>query len=170
MAIQPTTLYDVANDILVSAINSLNSCNLLDPLDARPAPERAYVAFCEPVNDCEQLTVHGDNLTPYQDRIVCNMPSKMEFTITIFRCYPLGVDDNGNVIPATDLDAASRALYVDLWCIYTGLLCDYSQGDLFSTVSNCDNLEINQIRCIGPDGGFAGWEITVTVDVSSSLI
>ncbi len=164
----PTAYLDtLANDLLDDALAGLARTRT-----GRKPPERTLVSHGPPVADecCDavggQLSVHLDNLDHRPiDRPRCQFIATAEFHVVLFRCVPT-VGDGPRPLPDADvLDTSAGDLLGDLWAMLSYLHARALDGDLFGGAT-CNAVTMGQVLSIAPGGGCAGWDLTVTLDLS----
>lgn len=167
-----TAIYDACDDLL-GACQEILAC-----ID-RPT-DRAFVALCDPPLDCcDQLTVHADVLTrlvltgsgpgatltgPGTTPSACATKSMCDLVTRIHRCIPVP-DNQGNPPPPTVLDAASAALYGDVFTLWAGVMEQIRDGRLFDGDACGRAIAVNPAHCVIAEGGCGGWEFSVTVEL-----
>lgn len=128
-------------------------------------PDHSYVSHGEPAVDCEQLTVHLGDLSPRatvtgSER--CAIVPLARFCIQLWRCVT-AVDGNGP--PSAEvLDAEARALLIDAAALWKHLTRQWREGTLLDGVS-CREVTWSGLTPLPPQGGLAGWELCLTVQV-----
>lgn len=148
MPLDPTTVYDIASDLLTSVASRLEDAGLI-------VPARRYVHAGEIAWDCEQLVVSGGLLShafPGEAAKVefCSPPRHVRFEVSLARCVPSLTDDGGPP-PVDDLDAAASSTLADLWSLSYVLWAGYRAGEW---ASPCHTLLLGPVAVVGPDGGF----------------
>lgn len=138
------------------------------------APGRSYIAHAPPAWDCEQITVHAGGptiantlplvpaLAPLQRAKTQGMVILAVLTCTVLRCYPV-IEDSGDPPTVSELNAASQQTYADLWAITNHVNRAVKAGTLFAG----DHREFTLIDPVpvGPEGGIAGWQVPLTVQI-----
>lgn len=82
------------------------------------------------------------------------------FSIDLWRCWPVG----NNIPPSVErIEEAVRLLHIDAWCLVDGI-----QNGL-SDFANCELVQYQEVRALGPLGGMAGWRFPVTIGLSGKL-
>lgn len=162
-------LYDTASVLL-------DFCTVA--LDELPwgAPDRRFVSVGYPAVDCAMLGVWilpiapgafdpsqapGDPFRQGHPYVVLDF---VTYQIQVWRCWPS--TPGGKMIPKApkpaDYDAATAILYGDAWQLYNAIRAGTNQG-LFG--GPCKLIRVDQGTPIQPDGGFAGWNLTVTAQL-----
>lgn len=170
-------LYDVSNEILVAARDSLKGVpGCLDPSTGTGScgSLSSFVAFCGAGEDdtcCHKLTVSPRGLRPIYDGNsggVFNLDKPcmlagtiLDLTVRYGRCAPT-MNDQGD-IPAWQMDQSARDLMTDLWLVYTGLLAKLGEG--VAAAGGCASGKLGNYSCFGPTGGCAGFTIDVSLQV-----
>lgn len=156
---------NVGNSILAGAVAALE-CYEID------VPERAFVGFDEPPQDCcPELVCWLGNVRLWDGdfpdtRLTTDL--KMHFgyavdcTVRIGRCY-IDVDEHGNPIDADTLSDWTSAIYADATALYVGMLHQWQAGAI-TELSACDLLTVGALTQYN-DGGCAGHQFTITVGV-----
>lgn len=133
------------------------------------APERQSVEHGEEFDlphDCEQLLVSLTSYTLEQQRGApegggCAVIPVATFLVELLLCYPYGTPEE----PAPDVDeisTAARRIADAGVALVDGLHDANVAGDLF-TGRCCDDITIAAPQPVGPDGGLAGWVLTLSV-------
>jgi hypothetical protein len=158
-----------AGDLYANAKELLDFCVVaLDELPAG-APERRYVAVGLPAWDCEQLTVHvqqvGEAPTVPQAspmdllRRVNPYPRvNLAFLVVsiVRECYPGPVGPSGGptVPEVADLVAAAEKSYADAWQLWSAIPQGRRDGALWES---CDFVGWQPLQPAGPSGDMVGW-------------
>jgi len=148
-----TVMYDLAADTLEEATR------LLDPnVTGRSLPARRYVSHGQPpVEFCDGLlavwlgpldTVQVGQAVGHQTRRVITM------SVDVWRCWPTG---DSHPVPPEDLSNVSLMLADDLDRLTVGL-----SGWLSS---RCGPVSWSPAQSLGPNGGMAGWRLSVGVGI-----
>jgi hypothetical protein len=129
-------------------------------------PDRSYVHPGIPAADCEQLTVHVEQIIDANTGLgglesgtrhrSARMPQPI-LVATLFRCVP-GPDNNGDPPAAADLESAAQQLHADGWALHNVLFNKVRDGTLLEI---CSNVVWEGLRRYGPQGGFGGWTLVV---------
>lgn len=169
-------LYASASSLLTAAEASLDTLPALGG-GLRGAPNRSYVAPGEPAADCEQLTVHVQQIieapistpnTPMQiGRSAAHhiRLNQVGFLISVFReCIDAASPNMGTIVEpsAADLELQAQQLYADAWALWHHLFNLIGAGELFEL---CGNVVFAGARSIPPSGGVAGWVLALTARV-----
>lgn len=154
------TLSAMAQRLLADTVTDLNL--------GTPAPDRQIVSHgLRFAHDCEMVAVgvveygfdnaDGGNLpgfarAPYVPTVT--------FQIMWLRCWPTIVGDQ---LPAADdITAAALGLAVDAANVGNGVTRRWSVGTLFSETPDPTHLlTVPSIVPVSPEGGLAGWRVTV---------
>lgn len=144
-----------------------------------PAPTRQYVSFGEPAWDCDQLAVWVSRIFPAAigtRRGVfpepgpdepCGIRAAAEFGVTLLRCDAPGVTGtlDGSIAPPTAavLTAHTRALNIDGWELFQGLVTRWSAGTLLGNPDPipCSLTSVGTLTPFNPSGGIAGWTMKI---------
>lgn len=152
-----TTIQTLLDDLLDSAVAELTA-----------PPARRFVAHGQWAHDCECVAsrVVGWTLAPIDQVADYPVINEITLAVAVLRCYPS--PEGGAVIPeAADLTTASNTLAVDLAELTEGLSARWEAGTLFPSLSPNALVGTSAgwiaARSIGPEGGFAGWEVTVSL-------
>jgi len=79
------------------------------------------------------------------------------FNVELWRCWPVG----SNMPPSLErIENAVRMLHIDIWCLIEGL----QEG--LTEFANCELVQYQEIRSLGPLGGMAGWRVPITIGLS----
>ena len=156
------TIVTLLDDLLDSAVAELTA-----------PPARRFVAHGEWAHDCECVTSRVVEWTfapesRVADYQVADYPviNQITLAVAVLRCYPS--PDGTTVVPdVADLTTAANVLAADLAELTEGLSTRWEAGTLFPNLSpnTLVGAQAGWIaaRAIGPEGGFAGWEVSVTV-------
>lgn len=184
MALTPSTIHDIASEILGCVCAALDQVAEDNPgLSGCPTCQVCVVpgvpAWDACLNDCSgeaggQLTVSLARLYasthhtfPAEDRTVrdareCMVPSMAaEFVIGVTRCAP-GPTEQGCPPSCDDLTASARQLHADAATVFQALLCCVPRT---STAHRGRRFVMGPQRVIGPEGGCVGIEQRVTVEL-----
>lgn len=164
--VQPTWFGDFLEQILTKAASFL----------ATPAT-RENVSHGPPSWDCgDQLTVHVDKIRPSGPLTLTQRTPRgskevvtvADVVVTLLRCVT-GVAENAHwatnpsIIPdPTVLDSEARALANEARALWFGLLGEAIAGTLFKDLFDVSFLFRDCVP-IGPNGGLAGWKLTMEV-------
>lgn len=152
-------LADIAADLLGAA-----ETGLID--GGRTVPDRSFVSHGPPAWEaCEsdQLTVH---LAPLSFRMSRNPRRGYEsapialWHVQIVRCAPQSPITGP---PSSALEASAGGLLDDLAALTRGVCA--APSDIFG---GCTGLMFGQAIPLGPSGGVAGWDWTITADATDT--
>lgn len=160
------------NDLLAAAVEVLTP----DPDDGddprTPPPDRRYLAHGPDAFawDCELLAVHLLGIRLESDdpagvsRACVAMPV-IDLAVTLLRCYPKAGDAGGIIPSAEDITAAAEVLAVDAAALAGGVADMWADGTLFPTAGvGCGKVTLSPgVTALGPEGGYAGWRLTLAV-------
>lgn len=154
---------NVGQSILDSLVAALE-CYELD------VPNRAFVGFSEPPQDCcPELVVWLGNLrvwdgdfpdTRQTTQLMHHWGYAFEATVRIGRCY-IDINEDGTPIDADVLADWNQVLYADATALYMGWLGQW-MSDNVSELSKCDLVTVGPLSQY-KDGGCAGHQFTITV-------
>lgn len=131
-------------------------------------PERRYVADGIPAwfPGCPQFTtriVRVYSGTPGAET-VGEVDCLVQFTavvgLEVTRCVPT-VNDRGDPPPADDVEASAGVVLADPALLFSAVFDAYQSGDF----GDCGGLAYEQWTAKGPDGGMAGGELTVRLQI-----
>lgn len=185
MALTPSTLYEIAEDILGCVCAALdqtaaNNGGLLGCPDCRTCVVPGLPSWDDCNGACSgstggQLTVSWDaawastvQTFPAEDRVVrdlraCQVPvMAAEFIVTLLRCAPVGDLDTGCPPSCEDLAASARQLSADAFTVYNSVLCCVPRT---SPARRGRRFMMGRQRVLGPEGGCVGIEQRVTVEL-----
>lgn len=163
-----------ARDLFTAANEYLVACHEALATTQEGAPTRYFISPGPPAWDCpDQLTVHVGGpsvadtlpqgvLDPGHRATVTGQVNLVVLTATILRCAPT-VDDDGNFPTPQQLDAASTVLLDDLWAIWNYVRSAKTNDALFPPRER--ELIQDPAIALAPQGGIAGWQITVRVQL-----
>ncbi len=157
---QPEALRDLLSDTLSEAVSVLTADG------ASPPPERQYVAHGSVTADCELLAVNLVRVVPklLDSRVErCAVLHQANIAVVLYRCYPV-VSDSGTPPSAADLSTAGRNLALDGQALWKGLTRSWAEGSWPPGIA-CGAVTWGGLEPIAPLGGFAGWRLTVTVQL-----
>jgi hypothetical protein len=135
---------------------------------------RTLLAHGPPVFDCCDLcAVHVQSLgehelarpgAPNMQQVDPAIPL-VTFVLTFGRCYPI-VGGGITITPPTAaaMTAGTAALQEDLWTVYNYLKSRARASTLFPS-RPCRSVKFTPAIPVGPDGGCAGWTLTVAVSL-----
>lgn len=166
-------LNDILTDVLNCACTALESGVCLDG-DASPCgcPCRRFISTGPPAWDQEaccsdgQLTAYVERIYPYKlfpsqtgEPSVCSTELAVDVVVTLLRCYPAVLKEDGSSPTASEINAASEAVNRDLLLLTKAVICCLSgkRSRLFIFTGG---------RTIGPDGGCVGVEARFTLQVA----
>lgn len=164
MPLDPSRLYDIAEDLLASVIDRMEDV-YDDYTPAISLPDRRYVHAGDVAWDCEQVVVAGRELThafPGQagEMLICSPPHHYALEVWIVRCVP-GSKDNGDPPTPESLDEAARVTMTDQWVLSYILWAN--RDDWKGT---CASLLLGPVEIVGPTGNFSAVKATVFVLVT----
>lgn len=149
------TIDNLLDDLLDSAVAELTS-----------PPARQFVAHGGWAHDCECVAVslRDWSLGPAGERADFPVVNEITLTVTVLRCYPSATGDEP-VPDASDLTTSTNTLLVDLAELTEGLSSRWDAGTLFPNVPALEGTQVSWLgaRPVGPEGGFAGWECSITI-------
>lgn len=170
MSLTPGLLTDLLNSTLSCA------CECLNTFSDCPCPCRTFISAGPPVWDMEaccsdgQLSVHIDRIYAYenfpseQGRVkTCIAPLAGDVVVTLLRCYPAVVRDDGTAPTADEIGAASEQAYKDLWVLTNCIICNLASRSKF--VQSI----FRGSRILPPNGGCIGVEIRFTTEIVDPL-
>lgn len=162
----PDLLFLLANDLLDGASTALAETS-------SGAPERKFVTYDGPVDECSQLTVRftgmegfpqGAGIAGQRGRGVasCEMSSLATYKIRLVRCVAEGPKTSGPTPEQQTGDA--ETLLEDTWAIWMTMVKGKIDKTLFtSVVCPCSAVGVGPLVPVPRRGGMAGLELTVTV-------
>jgi len=168
-AIEPGYWGDVLEGILSVACQSLSTTPL-------GQPSSCYVSQNRPPADCcDLLAVWTERFRPtikfpieYTDYDRClEVRQMMDVVVTLLRpCWPVVVDNARSPFPdPADIDSASTSLAIDIQALWGGLVTAYAAGALIVSPRPPDYIKWGQILPMHNEGGCAGWELRMTIDL-----
>lgn len=115
-----------------------------------------------------QLSSAVPNGNGIRDLKNCAMPqtTAVELVITLWRCAPLPTDD-GCPPTMAELDATAMQMHADMLAVQQGILCCYAGTD--SSQRRGRRYIVGQTLSLGPQGGCAGFQTTVTVALDDCI-
>lgn len=156
---------NIATSVLESCAAALD-CNGLE------VPNRLYVGFDRPPQDCcPELTAWVGNIRPYDagfpdsrhaGNLLCLNSWAFDITIRIGRCY-VDIDTDGEPLDVETLTDFTRVLYWDASALLFGWVGQWRAGNV-SELTKCDLVNVGAMTQYH-EGGCAGQEFTITVGV-----
>lgn len=135
-------------------------------------PCRAFVTAGPPVWDLEaccgdgQLAVWADDIFPFSNfpsrsssPEICTPSLAANIKVQLVRCWPANIKEDGSAPTALEIQAASDAIYRDLYLLSWGLIC------CLKTNARKRKFVFNSARIVPPNGGCVGAEISFTVEL-----
>ncbi|MFD3848190.1 hypothetical protein ACFWVB_20155 [Streptomyces microflavus] len=187
MALSPTQVQEVADNVLGCICQALDQAAVADPTQPGCPCRVCVVPGAVAWDSCEDPcggTEAGGQLSvsvvrmypspqgtfPAEDRTVygvrsCTLPqvTAVELLVSLLRCVP-GPTDEGCPPSCEELAAASKVLHTDMVTVYNALLCCFPtttqrrRGPVFT---------LGQQRTVGPQGGCVGLEQRITVGLGA---
>lgn len=151
-------VHDIAEELLAAAVTVLSDAGI-DP------PTRQFVAAGEVADECDSLTVALTEITQGLPGLPTTNIEPWSYAFTgsyqlrIVRCVTQ--EDRGPLNP-DDLTADAEETYSDAWVLVQGLAEKKANKEL---LSSCDSMVIASALPFGPEGGLAGWQINVLVQL-----
>lgn len=170
---QITTLADIKQTIL-DAI-----CTCLEENSPLGRPEFCFTYHNEPPADCcDYVSVWAERLRPsngFADgqyvtggRLVmrCGLATIADLNIRLMRpCFPVLIDNPRDPFPEPDvMQQASELLDQDAWIMNCCFQQMVTEG-LLEAVGECLEVGIGDMVPIGPQGGCAGWNWDISVEM-----
>lgn len=159
-------------EVLVCACNILSDGLCDEDGSNCGCPCRAFVSAGPPVWDLEaccsdgQLSVHATDIFPFQNFParqgtvnVCQNNLAATVVVTLLRCWPANVNDDGSAPNAAEIQAASEAIYRDLYLLTWGLLC------CLQVSARKRKFLLSSGRILPPNGGCVGAEVTFSIEL-----
>lgn len=164
-------LNEILAEVLVCACDVLDQ-GLADEQGSNcGCPCRAFATVGTPVWDIEaccsdgQLAVYAKDIYPFSNfpsrgtaAEICSPPLATNITVQLLRCWPT-MDEDGTSPTGPQIQAASNALYRDLYLLTWGLLC------CLKTAGRRRKFSLSGSRIAGPQGGCAGVEVDFAVEL-----
>lgn len=165
---------DLLNQLMTQLLAC--SCDCLNERGSCPCPCRIFISAGPPVWDLEacctdgQLSIHVERLYvhgnfPAEQGLVntCVAPLAADLNITLLRCFPAVVKDNGAAPTATEIQAASEPLYQDMYVLTRCIICNLSSRGRYQKSI------FRGSRILPPNGGCSGVEIRLTIELPDPL-
>lgn len=107
--------------------------------------------------------------TGIRDLKNCAMPqtTAVELLVTLWRCAPLPSDD-GCPPDCASLTATAMQMHADMLAVQQGALCCFSASD--TTARHGRRWVMGQTTTLGPQGGCAGFQTSITVALDDCLV
>lgn len=167
-------LTEFLNDILTCACSSLHSvCDISTDCGC---PCRMFISAGPPVQDLEaccstgQLSVHIGRIYPVgnfpQQAMgvnLCQVQLAAEVVVTLFRCWPAVIRDDGSAPTGPEIEVASTSLYKDLYLLTRGLLC------CLSSKARRQQFVFQSGTIVPPSGGCSGVEVKFSIELNDPL-
>ena len=148
------TLVTLLDDLLTSAVAVIPN-----------PPARQFIAHGSNALDCEHVSVEivDASVSPI-DPAMCAGIDTITFAVEVVRCYIAATGDNP-IPAASGIGADSYTIAFDLGALMGGLGDRWEAGTLFPSLPalDCGQVQIIGAQPVGPEGGYAGWRLTVTV-------
>jgi hypothetical protein len=138
-----------------------------------PCPPDRYLTFgLLPALNCDALLVTFTGVEPraaFTGGAVgnrCTAIPRARLAVWIVRCFPT-ITEDGDAPPPNDVQAATALLDWDLGCLWDGLIGRWSDKALFPNFPglDCEAVSFGVAQPYGPQGGVAGWQLPVLVDL-----
>ena len=115
-----------------------------------------------------QLSTPGLNGTGVRDLRNCAMPqvTAVELLVTLWRCAPLPTDQ-GCPPTMAELDARAMQMHADMRAVQQGILCCYA--GTAPEQRHGRRYVVGQTLSLGPQGGCAGFQATVTAALDDCI-
>lgn len=162
-------LYAVAGDILAAISDAFAMANPAVSLPDRQYVTTGGVAWDIGTGCDEQLVVTITRIFGGLPGVEqgfgsrCDVPNTAEFHAQLVRCVPpMGSD--GSAPSSAALDASGERLAVDGWLLAHAVPRFFKCGAL---LSRCDSLVNGPVVAVGPQGGVAGWDLTVVAQIDT---
>lgn len=166
-------LAETADAILDAALAAL-----APDITGHPAPSKVFVSHGDPVMDLDGCCDSGGTLAVHLGRPQSGVPIRWDslktpcmvltrsaFTVSLFRCVPVFNTDQPGYAPTEDeLTASANDLLTDLWCLICGLREAIRAGDI--QAGGCDDVRLTESRTVEPQGGCAGWQVTLELQAN----
>lgn len=162
-------LNNILNDILGCSCNSLENGICADgDTNSCKCPCRHYITHGSPSWDtcCDegQLTINVDRIyqtetfpTQTNKPSTCSRELAADVTVTLLRCYPANLKDDGSPPTPAEQQAAAESLNRDSLLLTKATICCLQQQ------GKNRPFIFQGARPLGPQGGCAGVEIKFTV-------
>lgn len=168
-------LAETADAILDAALAAL-----APDITGHPAPGKVFVSHGDPVMDLDGCCAGGGTLAVHLGRPQSGVPirwdppsvktpcmtlTKAAFTVSLFRCVPAIDTTRGDYSPSEDdLTTSANDLLTDLWCLICGLRAAIRAGAI--AAGGCDDVRLTESRTVEPQGGCAGWQVTIELQAN----
>lgn len=165
----PGDLYDLAAEWLVC-------CEAAVATAYGGAISYAYVSPGPPPLDCEELVVWAGgpaeaNTAPLSPPLAPGFRDTVQgavhlinLTCTVVRCVP-GLNEHGRLPSVAELEDTARQTLGDVWAIWNETRQRHRGGTLFAS-NYARELFLEPAFPIPPDGGFAGWQVPIRVQLN----
>lgn len=110
----------------------------------------------------ERFFLHDNFPSAATGPVFCAAPFAGDFVIQLLRCVPV-VRDDGTPPSCEELSESARRIYQDLYISMRAIVC------CLSVAKRQRKFVMRDARPIGPDGGCAGFEIRLTVELHDPL-
>lgn len=161
-------IFDVAAQILERAKLALSSVCAIEPI-------RTYVATgviawddcCDGQLSVNVTRVYVSTRFPSDaaaEMLQCTVPfTAIEMTVSLLRCVT-AMDEDGNPPPADVITEESKRTLLEARAIWRAILCYmFENRDVWSSAVRGQNM-------LGPEGGFAGSELQITIGLNDGCV
>lgn len=166
----PDLITQLLNQILACA------CECLNARGSCPCPCRNFISYGPAVQDLEACCTDGqlavwlerifvhDNFPNEQGAVnVCLAPLAVDVVVSLDRCWPAVVRDDGSAPTADEIGAASEKIYQDLYVLTRCIICNLaSRGRQQKAVFRGSTVR-------EPNGGCVRIEIRFTIELPDPL-
>lgn len=166
---------DYLQNILDCACRALNEGICGEQADC-PCPCRAFVSAGPPVWDlaacCSdgQISSHSERIYPYgkfpsqaSGVNICQTPLATDIVVTLLRCWPAVVKEDGSAPSGPEIEDASFSIYRDQYVLTKGILC------CLAAKGKSQLFVFQGSKILPPSGGCIGVEVRFTVELMDPL-
>lgn len=165
---------DLLNQLLLQILGC--ACECLNTHSWCPCPCRNFISVGPPVQDMEaccddgqlavwieRLYVHGNFPAEQGEVNVCVAPLAAEIVVSLDRCWPAVVRDDGSAPTHDEIGAASERAYIDLYVLTRCIICNLaSRGRYQKAIFRGATIS-------EPNGGCVRLEIRFTIELPDPL-
>lgn len=164
-------LWDACEDLLAVAVAALAGA---DTDGLLPDVQTIQLGPRWPWDPCERLVVHPEAVRAVQHTVTgaassgpfgsagCAVVPTARLVVTLLLCVPKA-GDGGNAIPSSQvLAAAAERLHVAGMTVWKGI----ARARVDGLWGDCGGVTLEDAEPTGAQGGFAGWRVPVTVDLT----
>ena len=163
------------------AADYLSACETVLATTVGGAPAASFLSPGLPALDrqCDMLTVYETAPVVIGQSGATSPGTSMRFGIQtrvglnaqISRCIPVARETNQRYQPPTTEQLTDAAVKVmeDGWALWNGIVTQLRDGSLYEGWP-CDNVDFLAMTPLDPQGGMAGWTLSLAVDLDGYTV